>query len=413
MAGAGTRAERHPSSSLLAPVAVRTIELDRTEPLELAREGDPYRSALLIATRAGVPVAVQSLMLDGGTRIEPAELRGLFSDPPPETAASVPRYGTVPSVSVVVTTCAQPESLLATVASVLACDPAPLEVIVVENRPQGSPVAAALGERFGDDDRVRYLEESRVGLSWARNTGINASTGDVVAVTDDDVLVNPRWIDWLGRAFASEPDVACVTGLILPADLETDEQVFIEQFAGFGKGFERRVFHISTPTSPLAPFAAGEYGSGACTAIRREIAQELGGFDQALGAGTIARGGEDLDLYVRLLLTGHTIVYEPAAMIFHRHPDATEHVRREVFCYGVGLSAMVMKQMVAGQALAVLRRLPRALRYLLDPTSRKNVRKGPEYDHRYDWIERAGIAAGPFAYLASRRQQRGYARTSA
>ena len=124
-------------------------------------------------------------------------------------------------------------------------------------------------------------------------------------------------------------------------------------------------------------------------------------------------GQQASELAVRLLLAGHTIVYEPAAMIFHRHPDATEHVRREVFCYGVGLSAMVMKQMVGGQALAVLRRLPRALRYLLDPTSRKNVRKGPAYDHRYDWIERAGIAAGPFAYLASRRQQRGYARPSA
>jgi GT2 family glycosyltransferase len=413
MALGETRSEPHPSSTLLAPAAVRTIELDRPEPLELAREGAPYRSALLIAMREGAPIAAQSVKLNGKTRLEPGELLALFPELPDGAPPSMPRYGSAPSVSVVVTTCAQAESLLATVASLLVCDPAPHEVIVVENRPRQSQVAAALRDRFGDDERVRYVEEHRVGLSWARNAGANVATGDVVAVTDDDVLVDRRWIDWLCRAFTSEPDVACVTGLILPTDLANDEQVLIEQFAGWGKGFERRVFRLSEPTSPLAPFAAGEYGSGAATAIRRDVMRELGGFDEALGAGTIARGGEDLDLYVRVLLAGHAIVYEPAAMIFHRHPDATEHIRREVFGYGVALSAMVTKQMVGGQALAVLRRLPRALRFLRDPSSRKNVRKGPSYDRRYDWIELAGIATGPFAYLASRRQQRRYARPSA
>jgi hypothetical protein len=67
---------------------------------------------------------------------------------------------------------------------------------------------------------------------------------------------------------------------------------------------------------------------------------------------------------------------------------------------------MITKQMVTGQALAVLRRIPRAVRFLRDPTSRKNVRKGDTYDRRYDWIERAGIAYGPVAYLRSRQQQR-------
>ena len=143
----------------------------------------------------------------------------------------------------------------------------------------------------------------------ARNAGIAVAHGEIVAVTDDDVLVDRRWLEWIGRAFASEPDAACVTGLTLPGDLETESQVFIEQFAGFGKGFERRVFRLSTPTSPLSPFAAGEYGSGASTAIRRGVMWELGGFDRDLGAGTIARGGEDLDLFIRVLLAGHAIVY--------------------------------------------------------------------------------------------------------
>ena len=67
---------------------------------------------------------------------------------------------------------------------------------------------------------------------------------------------------------------------------------------------------------------------------------------------------------------------------------------------------MITKQMVTGQAFGVLRRIPRAIRFLRDPTSRKNVRKGDAYDRRYDWIELAGIAYGPVAYLRSRQQQR-------
>jgi GT2 family glycosyltransferase len=399
--------EPHPSSTLVAPVAVRTVPLEPFQRLDLARPSNPYHSALLIATRDDAPVAVASVALEGAESVEPETLRTLFDTVPvAETAPSPPATQELPPVSVVVTTCKQAESVIQTVLSLLACEPPPLEVIVVENRPVDSPVEAALRERFAGEARVRYVEEHRAGLSWARNAGIAAAHGEIVAVTDDDVLVDRRWLEWIGRAFASEPDVACVTGLILPGDLETEAQVYIEQFAGFGKGFERRVFRLSTPTSPLSPFAAGEYGSGASTAIRRNVVWELGGFDRDLGAGTRSRGGEDLDLFIRVLLAGHAIVYEPSAILWHRHPDTAQHLRREIFGYGIGLSAMITKQMVSGQAFAVLRRIPRAIRYLRDPSSRKNVRKGEAYDRRYDWIELAGIVYGPVAYFRSRAQQR-------
>jgi GT2 family glycosyltransferase len=311
-----------------------------------------------------------------------------------------------PSVSVVVTTCAQERSTAAAVASVLAADPPPLEVIVVENRPARSRVPAMLRERFGSDPRVRCVEESHVGLSAARNAGMWAATGEVVAFTDDDVIVDRGWVGWIARSFASEPAAACVTGLIVPADLNSEAQVMMEQFAGFGKGFERRVFRLSEPSSPIFPFAAGEFGSGACTALRRSVGQALGGFDPALGAGTVSRGGEDLDLFVRILMAGHAIVYEPAAMLSHHHPDEDRRLRSEIFSYGVGLSAMITKQALDGQAVAIARRVPLAVRHLVDPASRKNVRKGPAYPRSYDWIERAGMAVGPVAYLRSRWHER-------
>jgi GT2 family glycosyltransferase len=398
---------------LRAPAAVRLVDIDTEEDLLLPRADAPYASAYLVGTRGGRPLAARTLEVNAGGLISAAAVRGLFADLPREASATVAPSDALPTLSVVVTTCGKDDSVSQAVASVLACDPGPLEVIVVENRPENSTVAATLAERFAWDRRVSCVSESRAGLSYARNAGLAAAVGEAVAFTDDDVIVDGKWVEWLARGFASGPDVACVTGLILPADLETTSQVQIEQFAGFGKGWQRRVFSIDNPTSALFPYAAGEFGSGACTALRREVANELGGFATELGAGTRARGGEDLDLYVRVLVAGHQLVYEPAAVIWHHHPDVAQHLRQELFSYGVGLSAMMTKQMMEGHARAILQRVPAGLRFVRDPDSRKNVRKGPAYPRYFDWIERAGFAAGPLAYLASRRQQRRLGATAA
>jgi GT2 family glycosyltransferase len=398
---------------LRAPAAVRMVDIEGAEDLRVSRAGTPYASAYLVATRGGRPLAARTLVVDADGLISAEAIRLLFADVPSNPPASPAAPPVLPKLSVVVTTCGKDESVSQAVASVLACDPGPLEVIVVENRPRNSTVAATLQERFGADSRLRCVSEPRVGLSHARNAGLAVAVGDAVAFTDDDVVVDRKWVEWLARGFAGDRDVACVTGLILPADLETASQVQIEQFAGFGKGWERRIFRIDNPTSALFPYAAGEFGSGACTALRRDVANELGGFATELGAGTRARGGEDLDLFVRVLVAGHVLVYEPAAVIWHHHPDVAQHLRKELFSYGVGLSAMMTKQMLEGHARAILRRVPAGLRFVRDPESRKNVRKGPAYPKYFDWIERAGFVAGPLAYLASRRQQRRLARAAA
>jgi GT2 family glycosyltransferase len=405
--------EPHPSRSLRAPVAVRTIDLERLGDLDLFRAGVPYRTALIVALKDGRPIGELSLTVDGVDRISASTLRELadrerWSRTEPPLAVEP-----IPDVSVVVATCAQPDCLLKTIASVLACDPPALEVIAVENRPARSQVRAALIGRFGADERIRYVEEPRPGLSAARNAGLSAAAGEVVAFTDDDVEVDSGWVGAIARTFAAEPTVGCVTGLILPSDLETSEQVLVEQFAGFGKGFERRVYRLSEPNSPLFPFAAGEFGSGASTAGRADVLRALGGFDAVLGAGTAARGAEDLDLYIRTLLAGHALAYEPAAILWHKHPQGRERFRRRLFDYGVSLSAMLTKYAVLGYGPEIARRVPAAVRHLSQSDSRKNMRKGSGYSPQLDWIERAGMVAGPLAYGMSRWQERrdGYAVT--
>jgi GT2 family glycosyltransferase len=225
-----------------------------------------------------------------------------------------------------------------------------------------------------------------------------------VAFTDDDVVVDPNWVGVLAAAFARADDVACATGLILPLRLETRAQLLLEQFAGFAKGFVPREWRLSSPDgeSPLFPYAPGEFGSGANTAVRASVARALGGFDVTLGMGTPASGGEELDLYIRVLKAGHAISYDPAALLWHDHPEHLERLRSEAFHYGIGLTAMLTKQLVAGpDRLGMLRRVPAGMRHAADPSSRKNAGKAEDFPRELERLERLGMLLGPGAYLRS------------
>jgi GT2 family glycosyltransferase len=300
----------------------------------------------------------------------------------------------------VITTCGNQSTLLRCVRSVLACDYEASEVIVVDNRPGLAATSALLAEHFSDDARVRYAAEPRAGLSHARNRGLVLAESELVAFTDEDVVVDLDWLRAIADGFTS--GASCVTGLIRPLAIDTPAQSLFERFAGFGKGFERRSFETDEAIEdPLFPYAAGAFGSGANTALRRSVALGLGGFDVKLGAGTPACGGEDLDMYIRLLLAGERLVYSPAAVLYHEHPSRAAGLRRRVFSYGVGLTAMLTKQLITGPRLALLRAAPAGLRYVLDTRSRKNASRGSDYPRALTVLERLGMLAGPIAYALS------------
>ena len=217
------------------------------------------------------------------------------------------------------------------------------------------------------------------------------------------MVVDPCWVRRCAEAFDRADDVACVTGLILPLELGSQSQLLLEQFAGFGKGFVPRTFRLAdTVVGDPFPYTPGVVGSGANTAVRTDVARALDGFDVALGAGTPALGGEDLDLYVRLALEGHALAYEPRAMVWHEHPDGPARLRRQVYRYGVSLGAMLTKQLAVGPGRRdLLEAVPAGIRYARDPASRKNAAKQADFPRRLDWIERLGMLAGPAAYAAS------------
>jgi GT2 family glycosyltransferase len=305
------------------------------------------------------------------------------------------------AVTVVVPTCGDAVALERAIASILATGYEPLEVVVVENAPPAPSTRSVVARSFSGAP-VHYLEEPRKGASRARNAGLALADGDVVAFTDDDVVVDPGWLRNAVTAF-EHPDVACVTGRIQALALDTRSQLLFEQFAAFDKGPERRMWRLpeSRAAEPLFPYIPGHVGSGANVFVRREVARRVGGFDIQLGPGTPTLGGEDLDLFVRLVQAGYAIVYDPSVLVHHDHPDSLD-MRRQAYGYGVGLTAMLAKQLVHGPARRqLIRAIPGGIRYVLDPNSRKNAQKPSDFPRSLELLERVGMLLGPGAYLAS------------
>jgi hypothetical protein len=119
-------------------------------------------------------------------------------------------------------------------------------------------------------------------------------------------------------------------------------------------------------------------------------------------------GGEDLDVYLSVLFAGHRLRYEPAAVVRHEHRQDVDALAKQVYSYGIGLSAMITRRIVASAAerRMVLRALPAAVRYVLAQDSAKNKGKTDDYPTRLTAYELAGLAYGPVAYLRGRRRAR-------
>ncbi|MGN6695787.1 MAG: glycosyltransferase family 2 protein, partial [Aquihabitans sp.] len=273
-------------------------------------------------------------------------------------AASAPATGA--EVTVAIATRDRPETLVRCIESVLAGEPAPAAIVVVDNAPTDDQTRRLVASRYGDDPRIRYVVEGRPGLGRAHNAALPFVTTRFVAFTDDDVVVDPGWVGAIETAFATTTDVACVTGLIAPAELLTEEQWWIERSTGFGKGFERRTRSLRAPEGEggLFPYDAGTLGSGANMAFTTAFLTEIGGFDPALGTGTRSLGGDDLAALHQVVARGHDLVYEPAAIVFHRHHDRLPALERQARGYGAGLTAYLASAVAhrPGAALDILRR---------------------------------------------------------
>ncbi|GAA4784414.1 glycosyltransferase [Streptomyces ziwulingensis] len=405
----------------------------------------------VLVRRAGVPVGTLVGRVPEGA--DPVDvLARLARDvlPPgageataPGPAAGPPERGpALPSASVVVATRERVGQLARALDSLLVQDHPDYEVVVVDNAPVTAETRELVEREYGE--RVRYVCEPVPGLAVAHNRGLAAVRGEVIAFTDDDVVADPRWLTELCAPFAADPRLGCATGLILPARLRTPAQVLLESHGGFAKGFTPRTYDPRRPPAdePLFPFTAGRFGSGAGMAFRTAVLRAAGGFDPATGAGTRARGGDDLYGFVRVLARGHRLHYTPRALVWHHHREGWRDLETQAFGYGAGLTAYLTATLVNSPALlpSFLARLPRGLAHARTLTAVRDKKEDGDGDggegrgggggeggsgggggggvpgghdarthpwpRRLSRLQRRGMLYGPVGYLRARRALR-------
>jgi hypothetical protein len=198
-----------------------------------------------------------------------------------------------------------------------------------------------------------------------------------------------------------------------PASLIEPEQRYFDRRISGASSLKEYVYDLDTRRDDNAvyPYGAGAFGTGANFAVDKRLVERIGGFDAALGAGSPTNGGEDLDMFLRVLLSGRAIAYEPSAVIWHIHRSDPEALGRQMYNYGLGLMAYMVKYVLdPATRWEVIKRVPSGARHLIYLWSRSRVgQEGVTRSSaiaRYRHAEIRGMIVGPFAYRRARRLER-------
>lgn len=332
------------------------------------------------------------------------------ADLPPCLAERAAAVADNPLISVIIATRDRTDSLADCLRAFDDVDYPNYEIVVVDNAPTTAATAELIASRYAGDPRVRYVTEPHPGLGWAHNCGLAQARGEVIAFTDDDVIVDRHWLSELLRGFALGPDVGCVTGLVVPQEIETQSQYWFDVHSGFNKGFRRRVFDLraNRPDDRLFPYRSSMFGTGANMAFRAAALRSVGGLDPVLGPGTAAKNGEDLDIYFRIIQAGYQLVYLPSAFVRHRHRSDYAALRDQFYTYGVGFTAYLAKVVTAHplDGLRLLARIPAVLAFARTKKELDDAAPGVSYPAELTKVEQRGRLYGPAAYARSRWRHR-------
>lgn len=237
-------------------------------------------------------------------------------------------------VSCVICTRNRAQPLARVVASLLAGETEPLELLVIDQS-DGPEAELALSE-FAGDARLRYHRSSQRGKGKALNEALRLARGSIVVSTDDDCSAPAGWISGMARALESQPEAAIAFCQVLPVPHDAN--------AGYVPAY-----HLSQSRTLRSISAiCGGLGIGAGIAIRRDFVLSMGGFDEAFGPGGRFPSADEWDLAMRALLSGRH-VFETAELSivhdgFRTFEEGRAHARRD----WLALGAVCAKPLRAG-----------------------------------------------------------------
>lgn len=241
----------------------------------------------------------------------------------------------LPSVTVVISTCNRGGTVITAIESILANDYPHFGLLVVDQSDTNATEDAVL--RFHGDGRFRYIRSATRGLGAGHNVGISHATTELIAITDDDCVVPPCWLNEMVEAFSIDDRVALVFGNVHPAEYDVT--------LGYIPIFER--------DEPFLVKSAGDdlfrgLGIGACFGIKRSAWWAVHGFDAMLGPGAPLGSLEDRDMAIRLLLAGYRVYCTPRFYVIHDGFRTNRQLRGLAFRDWSGFGSSYAKYLKCG-----------------------------------------------------------------
>ncbi len=263
--------------------------------------------------------------------------------------------------SVVIPTYNRQATLRQTLTAVMNQSAVEYEVIVVDDG-SADGTADMIATDFPD---VRYIRQANRGPAVARNQGIAAATGDVIAFTDDDCLPPADWLSRLAEGYQRHPEAVGGGGsLIAPPDL-----LVTNIFARYERYNGLEVYH-----SGDQPYLGGfecPAGGTANMSYRRSVLLEVNGFDE----GFPVAAGEDADLKLRICYRNYQLFYMPV-WVTHLQEYSWSRFRRQCYVRGIGRNYFEQRHGAGspGRVKIALRAGRRLLTFPLDLIKMKEKR---------------------------------------
>ncbi|HIK18653.1 MAG TPA: glycosyltransferase [Leptolyngbyaceae cyanobacterium M33_DOE_097] len=397
------------------PIGVRCVEL--TQPLAPLMDVQSYSHVRVYVARNGSPFGWVQIT----NQFQPLSVTDLaqaiaqkFGSDSLAPVASAPTESLAPdvSVSIIVATCDRPTDLRSCLRQLTTqATQRPVEIIVVDNRPDSGLSAPVVA----DFPQVTLVNEPRAGVSYARNAGISQSHGEIIVSIDDDVVVAPDWLEKLVAPF-SRSEVMGVTGNVLPLELETPAQQLFEIYGngGLSRGFEPFEVDRDWLLSSRLVAPVWELGGTANAAFRACVFSDpkIGLMEETLGPGMPSGVGEDIYLFYKILLAGHTMVYQASACVWHRHRRTLPELRRQLYNYSKGVISYHLTTLLRDRDFRLLHSLliflpiyhiKQVVWFLIGQSA---------YPASLVWVEVLGHLAGPWSLWRSHQRVQSLGRSA-
>jgi len=230
-------------------------------------------------------------------------------------------------ISALIATCNRPQHLKNCLQALLNNSRPPDEIIVIDQ--SDTSASEEITENMeGSTTVIRYERLNRRGKSLALNRALELCSGEYLALTDDDVMVDGHWIETFLRLREEHPDIEAFCGRMLPEQEGADNNEYLNLV------LDTNTKRIDRTRNPIHPGFVG-----ANNFIARSALVRAGGYHDYFGPGGIFKSNNDGELCYRLIRSGTEILYDPRLVVFHSSWRQGRDIQKLKRNYAFGLGA--------------------------------------------------------------------------